>query len=539
MSQQAMLSFHQRPLPPHCIAFSSTEGRRLLVECLADSPAYFPLAEQFHTQGEPAFCGLGTLVMALNALRIDPGRHWKGPWRWFHEEMLDCCVPTEVVKANGITLDEFVCLAACNGAQPALHRHGAPGIDEASFREAVVVACASSLDDAGAAFVVASYDRRGLGQSGSGHFSPIGAYHAASDQVLVFDVARFKYPPHWVALPLLFAAMAKPDAATGKPRGFVVLRRREVRTSSHLLKRSSGAGAGVLSLVPPPGGCVAAPEFFAAGAFGASVVAALRAVISEFNSIIEGSSSNETVSSESFGQRLAAQFVADVVNDPIYAALFASVQPSAQLDAPHRSQPLPVDASLGPADLGVDSSGNSSASGNGNNDSSSKDADVTVNACHGATLVWEALASLPLSQAFAHAGLPLEGDATSYEGNGENMSEAKKHILGRAVQAAVALLVYAGPAVDAATSDDDNFCGASRSDPEVDALLTEARQLFLLDDIENTNGHAGETIEQAAVAAASVVTFLRDQREELNHLSEKCCQKVACCGAEAGGPCSK
>ena len=25
----------------------------------------------------------GTLAMVLNALGVDPGRKWKGPWRWF------------------------------------------------------------------------------------------------------------------------------------------------------------------------------------------------------------------------------------------------------------------------------------------------------------------------------------------------------------------------------------------------------------------------------------------------------------------------
>ena len=33
---------------------------------------YFRLAQQFHTQADPAFCGLGSLVCALNALRIEP-----------------------------------------------------------------------------------------------------------------------------------------------------------------------------------------------------------------------------------------------------------------------------------------------------------------------------------------------------------------------------------------------------------------------------------------------------------------------------------
>ena len=44
-----------------------------------------------HTQTEPAWCGFGTLVTVLNALEIDPGRVWKGPWRFFGEELLICC----------------------------------------------------------------------------------------------------------------------------------------------------------------------------------------------------------------------------------------------------------------------------------------------------------------------------------------------------------------------------------------------------------------------------------------------------------------
>ena len=34
---------------------------------------YFPLAAQFRTQEEPAFCGLTTLVMVLNALGKEGG----------------------------------------------------------------------------------------------------------------------------------------------------------------------------------------------------------------------------------------------------------------------------------------------------------------------------------------------------------------------------------------------------------------------------------------------------------------------------------
>lgn len=49
-----------------------------------------PLFER-SMQDEPAFCGLTSISMVLNALCIDPRRTWKGAWRYFHEAMLDCC----------------------------------------------------------------------------------------------------------------------------------------------------------------------------------------------------------------------------------------------------------------------------------------------------------------------------------------------------------------------------------------------------------------------------------------------------------------
>lgn len=37
---------------------------------------------------------------------------------------------------------------------------------------------------------------------------------------LILDVARFKYPPHWVPLSLLWEAMDSVDATTDRPRGY-------------------------------------------------------------------------------------------------------------------------------------------------------------------------------------------------------------------------------------------------------------------------------------------------------------------------------
>src|SRR5881394_1646491 len=137
-------TLYRRPLPPNAIAFSSPAGRQIFAEALAAEGlnGYFPLAEQFHTQSEPAYCGLGSLVVALNALAIDPGRTWKGPWRWFGEELLDCCKSLDAATAEGLTLTEVACLARCNGATTEVV-HAAPdgpgGLD--GFREALIASC--------------------------------------------------------------------------------------------------------------------------------------------------------------------------------------------------------------------------------------------------------------------------------------------------------------------------------------------------------------------------------------------------------------
>lgn len=216
-----MESLYRRPLPSELVAFASPEGRALFdaARAAGGMEAFFPLIEQFHTQAEPAFCGLGTLVVTLNALGVDPGRLWRGPWRWFSEELLDCCSPLERVRARGISLDEFACLARCNGASAELFRPD--GHDLAGLRAQVRDATRSPLTPA----LVVSYHRGALGQTGEGHFSPLGGYDPASDHVLVLDVARFKYPPHWVPLPALYAAMQPHDSSTGRPRGWVALRR--------------------------------------------------------------------------------------------------------------------------------------------------------------------------------------------------------------------------------------------------------------------------------------------------------------------------
>uniref|UniRef100_A0A6U2ZLC4 glutathione gamma-glutamylcysteinyltransferase n=1 Tax=Entomoneis paludosa TaxID=265537 RepID=A0A6U2ZLC4_9STRA len=71
--------------------------------------------------------------------------------------------------------------------------------------------------------LVVSYSRSAIGQTGDGHFSPVAAYDAMTDSVLVLDVARFKYPPYWISVSELYQAMIPCDEFTQQSRGWFVL----------------------------------------------------------------------------------------------------------------------------------------------------------------------------------------------------------------------------------------------------------------------------------------------------------------------------
>ncbi|XP_031483519.1 glutathione gamma-glutamylcysteinyltransferase 1-like [Nymphaea colorata] len=215
----AMAGLYRRILPsPPAVEFASSEGKQLFSEALVNGTmeGFFKLISYFQTQSEPAYCGLASLAVVLNALGIDPGRKWKGPWRWFDESMFDCCEPLEKVKAEGITFGKVTCLARCAGAKVEAFRANQTSIDD--FRKHVIN-CVSSED----CHLITSYHRGAFLQTGTGHFSPIGGYHPGKDMALILDVARFKYPPHWVPLPLLWEAMNTIDEATGHHRGFMLV----------------------------------------------------------------------------------------------------------------------------------------------------------------------------------------------------------------------------------------------------------------------------------------------------------------------------
>jgi hypothetical protein len=65
------------------------------------------------------------------------------------------------------------------------------------------------------------------GDSGSGHLSPVGAYDARSDRVLIFDVDREWYEPYWVSTEAFYRALATEAPESKKTRGLLRVSRAE------------------------------------------------------------------------------------------------------------------------------------------------------------------------------------------------------------------------------------------------------------------------------------------------------------------------
>jgi glutathione gamma-glutamylcysteinyltransferase len=79
------------------------------------------------------------------------------------------------------------------------------------------------MSDKAQGFVITNFSRKTLGQTGDGHFSPIGGINLSRNLVLVLDVARFKYPPYWVNIEDLWKSMSVKDATTNEPRGYFLV----------------------------------------------------------------------------------------------------------------------------------------------------------------------------------------------------------------------------------------------------------------------------------------------------------------------------
>ncbi|HQR03473.1 MAG: phytochelatin synthase family protein [Proteobacteria bacterium] len=186
---------------------------------------YFAIQPYLETQQNLAFCGPASIAAVMNSLDLPrPVAMNLGPYRYFTQDNVFNSV-TESVKrreqvlGRGMTLADVVAFLKALGVDASAHPADRLSADR--FRALLK----ESLADPDRR-LIANYDRKALGQQGGGHLSPLGAYDAVSDSVLVLDVAKFKYPPTWVGLSDLLAAMNTRDPDSGRPRGLIVVTRR-------------------------------------------------------------------------------------------------------------------------------------------------------------------------------------------------------------------------------------------------------------------------------------------------------------------------
>lgn len=217
---------HAQPLAVSggLVDLRTPQGEQMLLESHA-LDAYVLLSVNFVTQRNQAFCGVASIVVALNAMAIAaPSTPEYEPYHTFTQDNLldertEAVVPRQSIERRGMTLDQLGQLLALNPVQAEVH-HAADGtLDE--FR-----ADARRTLGAGDQVVIVNYLRKTLGQVQGGHISPLAAYDPQADSFLVLDVARYKYPPVWVTADRLFAAMNTQDSDNqDKSRGYVLVQK--------------------------------------------------------------------------------------------------------------------------------------------------------------------------------------------------------------------------------------------------------------------------------------------------------------------------
>ena len=194
-------------LPPGLVAASSEDGSAFFQTAVYKAD-YDALNKAYVPQKTLSYCGVASSVIVLKAL----GRE-STQWDFFTDATSDVRSRFQVTF-GGMTLGQLDGLLRAHGlVTQSLHG------DELTLDEfrTIVMKNLSTPDD----YLLVNYQRKTLDQTGSGHISPVAAYHAPADLALVMDTADFKYPYTWVPLERLYDALHDIDSASGRPRGIL------------------------------------------------------------------------------------------------------------------------------------------------------------------------------------------------------------------------------------------------------------------------------------------------------------------------------
>jgi Phytochelatin synthase len=201
---------------------------------LRSSPAqgYWRLAPHYVCQITDCACSLASATMVLNAISGSRLRE-PGSMMMTQETLLQA-VDDQVWHegsgkdgGRGVTLTELEKLLRRGLAVNDLRADigivplgdKADALQAANRLRRDMEAC-----EQGRQLIIANYfSETAIGSGDYGHFSPVAAYDAGQDLVLVMDVWRFEYEPYWIPVAKLVAGMMSASRITGEPRGYLTV----------------------------------------------------------------------------------------------------------------------------------------------------------------------------------------------------------------------------------------------------------------------------------------------------------------------------
>lgn len=212
-------------MPIEKVVYFDTEESAALFGGADIKDHFWTICRYFISEKFLTYCGVASSVTVLNSLGVDaPDEPQIYPYKMFTQdniftdEVLHHRRPLEVEK-GGNTLEQLASIVSVFDVQ--VETHFADSLDLDRCRD-LLVETLKSPDQR----VIVDFNRKTLNQKGSGHFSPLAAYHSGEDRFLLMDVARYKSPPCWVESEMLYNALTGLDSTSGKSRGFLIIRRR-------------------------------------------------------------------------------------------------------------------------------------------------------------------------------------------------------------------------------------------------------------------------------------------------------------------------
>lgn len=214
---------------PKYAAFSLPLSREHTYFQRAIAPDFWALASYYVGQQNDAACSLASLTMLVNAARHTTALTSNEPLvtqtRLLERVRSDVWQRGLAPEGDGVTLDQLAELArqslAAFGITPT--RLETTHVPEASPDALERLRGLLRQNEASASdYLLLNFDARAyVGVGDYGHISPVGAYDAERQRVLVLDPDRAWYEPYWIPDTIALDGMATHDSVTGQPRGYL------------------------------------------------------------------------------------------------------------------------------------------------------------------------------------------------------------------------------------------------------------------------------------------------------------------------------